>query len=402
MRAFVIAYLASLAVLTAVAIAGSALLFTQTAPESGAAAAAAPHAHNLVRWEIRHLPEKWLYEVGDLFTDPQDGQADDDVIREYMELVRRIEDHERTGRAPEQLAAALNRAADLENRVEDIIEGRVTAVLEDEGLTIGPPPFTDMEVIFPPVDFELDTSPTLLVTSPRDRIERGDSYLLSPGLDVETATDIEAESEAEGDESAIVVQTGGVAMYPSVINSGKDYQDLVNTVFHEWLHQHLILFPLGQSYLEGGDPRVLNESVASVAGRELAAEYFERYPDPTELRRGPPSPAESAGFDFRAEMRQLRLDVDELLADGKVDEAEALMGQRRDEFEDQGVYIRRINQAYFAFYGSYSDAAGSIDPIGPKLEELYTATGSPGDFIRALYGVTSRDDLDAALAAISD
>jgi hypothetical protein len=160
------------------------------------------------------------------------------------------------------------------------------------------------------------------------------------------------------------------------------------------------MFPLGQSYLEGGDPRVLNESVASVAGRELAAKYFERYEDPTEVRRGPTA-AEIAGFDFRAEMRQLRLDVDELLADGKVEEAEALMERKRDEFEEQGVYVRRINQAYFAFYGSYSDAAGSIDPIGPKLEELYAATGSPGDFIRALYDVTSREELDEAVAAAS-
>lgn len=63
-------------------------------------------------------------------------------------------------------------------------------------------------------------------------------------------------------------------------------------------------------------------------------------------------------FDFRgAEMRQTRLRVDELLAAGKINEAEQYMEMRR-QFWEYGYHIRKINQAYFVFYGSYNDEPG--------------------------------------------
>ena len=75
------------------------------------------------------------------------------------------------------------------------------------------------------------------------------------------------------------------------------------------------------------------------------------------------------------------------------------MAQKRDEFAGQGYYIRRLNQAYFAFNGSYADTPGSIDPIGPKLQKLFAQAGSPGRFIRLAQGMTTREDLDRLLAA---
>src|SRR3970282_427956 len=125
------------------------------------------------------------------------------------------------------------------------------------------------------------------------------------------------------------------------------------------------------------------------------AELFARrygLPGPQE----PPSPAPD-GFDFRTEMRALRLRVEELLADGRVEEAERLMGERRAEFEWKGVYIRRINQAYFAFHGSYADTPGSIDPIGPKLQSLRDRAGSAARFARLVRGLSSDADFDRLL-----
>ncbi len=97
-------------------------------------------------------------------------------------------------------------------------------------------------------------------------------------------------------------------------------------------------------------------------------------------------------------MRSLRLRVEELLAEGRVEEAESLMNEKRDEFEALGVYIRRINQAYFAFYGSYADTPGSIDPIGPKLQRLRDRSGSVAEFVLLARSLGSEADLDSLLA----
>jgi len=97
-------------------------------------------------------------------------------------------------------------------------------------------------------------------------------------------------------------------------------------------------------------------------------------------------------------MRALRLRVEELLAQGRVEEAERLMERKRDEFQEHGVYIRRINQAYFAFFGSYADTPTSIDPIGPKLQRLRDRAGSVTDFVRLARSLTSEADLDRLLA----
>ena len=192
-----------------------------------------------------------------------------------------------------------------------------------------------------------------------------------------------------------------------MINEGRSYERIVDTVFHEWLHQYLIFFPLGRSYLKGGEARTLNESVANIAGSELARLYFAKYgplepeaPVPTPGPSPAPSPAPGPvddPFDFGAEMRALRVDVEEMLADGRIKEAEALMERKRDEFEAKGRYIRRLNQAYFAFYGFYADTPASIDPIGPKLAALLEQAGSPGEFVRQASGITTQGELDRLL-----
>jgi hypothetical protein len=251
------------------------------------------------------------------------------------------------------------------------------------------------------------------VTSPRDRIELTHDYLLTPGLDRETAEQIETDAQQEPNTSALVVQAGGVALYPSVVQNLRDYNDLIDTVFHEWIHQYLVFYPLGSSYFRGSEQRTLNESIANLSGHELAALYFERYgeldlhPEPTPEPSEPtpeateeaalePEPSE-APFDFTTEMRALRVQVEEMLANGQIEEAEALMDQKRDEFEKEGVFIRKLNQAYFAFHGFYADSPGSIDPLGPKLQSLLERAGSPGDFLRELRGATTRADVDELL-----
>jgi hypothetical protein len=244
----------------------------------------------------------------------------------------------------------------------------------------------------------------VLAVSPRDRIALEDSYLLEPGLRREQFAGIEDKAESENGDtdgvSALVVGTGGVATYPSVLSADDDYAGMMDTAFHEWVHQYLTFFPLGRSYFEGGDVKTLNESVASLGGRELAARYFEKYEGLEEQGTPTTMPAASEEeFDFTEEMRSLRREVEALLAEGAVEEAEALMEARRLEFRDHGYVLRKINQAYFAFNGFYAFSPGSTDPIGPKLQTVFDQTGSPGDFLRAVRSVTSRVDLDQVVAA---
>lgn len=402
MRTATLAYAGITAALWAAVLGGAVGLYDATGPGDAIERAASAHGYNLLSWEARHLPEKWLYKLGHIFTSRTSD--DDAVLDRYFSLVDEIRDLSLEPGPPPRLAAAEAERASIENRAEDILEGRVTAILEEQGLTVGPPPFTEMSVVFPPVDFEFDQPPRVLVISPRDRIEYARSYLLNPGLSLDTVLSIEAQAEqgnvGESGVSALVVDTSGVSTYPSVVSSLDQYESLVDTIFHEWLHQYLLLYPLGRSYFAGAETRTLNESVANIAGHELARLYFQRFghlqpaPQPA-APAGTPAPS---AFDFTKEMRQLRVRVEELLAQGRITEAETLMSQKRDEFQRHGYYIRRLNQAYFAFHGSYADTPGSIDPIGPKLQALLQRAGSPGEFVRRVRGITSAGALDRLLS----
>ena len=388
MRIFLATYLAVVATLIALALVGGVAMYRAMGPDDAAEAAASDHEYNLLSWEIRHFPEKWLHKLQHAF----DGANGDDADQTICAYFR-----------PD----GSERPAQIENDVEDVIEGRVTAVLKDEGLALEPPLFNDLGLVFPPVDFELDATPRVLAVSPRERIELRDSYLLESQIPAEEIEAIErkAESENEGERgvSALVIRTGGFSSYPSVVFEDASYESLVETVFHEWLHSYLIFFPLGTSYFQSSEARTLNESVANIAGAELARRYFERH-DTLEATCGAapatpaptPSPAAPA-FDFTAEMRALRRRVEAMLAEGHVVDAEALMAAKRDEFESKGVFIRKLNQAYFAFHGFYADSAGSIDPIGPKLQTLLERAGSAGAFVRVASAITSRAELEEAL-----
>jgi hypothetical protein len=100
---------------------------------------------------------------------------------------------------------------------------------------------------------------------------------------------------------------------------------------------------------------------------------------------------------------KLRGEVDALLAQGKVDEAEALMEQRREELADAGYFIRKINQAYFAYlnlYAGETGSAASTDPIGPKVDELRSRSATLKQFVDVVGSVTNVRELNAALQSL--
>jgi hypothetical protein len=93
--------------------------------------------------------------------------------------------------------------------------------------------------------------------------------------------------------------------------------------------------------------------------------------------------------------------VDEMLAEGKIEEAESYMEERRQFFWEHGYrHIRKLNQAYFAFYGAYGDVPGGAageDPVGAAVRELRARSDTLLDFVEAISWVTSWEGLQELL-----
>jgi hypothetical protein len=95
-------------------------------------------------------------------------------------------------------------------------------------------------------------------------------------------------------------------------------------------------------------------------------------------------------------MNETRVTVDELLAEGKVEEAEIYMEEQRALFVANGYAIRKLNQAYFAFYGGYQSGApgvGGEDPIGPAVQAIRDASPSIYEWIVTMRDITTREQL---------
>ncbi len=357
--------------------------------------------YNAAWWVVRNAPNKWLYKAGALFRDGLSETEKNDRVVRFFDLNRRIEAMERVvadPRTPDaesaelliELDAARDERDGIENSVEDILEGRLTAVLEDLGLESSPLGDHGPELVWPPVDFEFDGPPGVLVVSPRERIAVESQRLVRGDMTVEEKEALE-ESYRPKDRSALVAGVSGVSTYPATIPPDAEYLATLQTIAHEWLHHHLFFSPLGRRYFESDDLTTLNETVANMAGKEIGAMVAERYPLTT-------PDADALDVDLRQELRDLRVRVEALLAEGRVDEAEALMEERRRYLADHGYYYRKINQAFFAFHGRYADTPASIDPIGPKLQLLREHSEDVAAFVRAASRLTSEADLDALLA----
>ncbi len=366
-----------------------------------------PKEFNFGHWEMRHLPDKWVYLAGRRLRGGLSGEEEDERLGRYLVLSARIRTMERslggTDAPSQDLLGRLRHERDgLENDVEAIIEGRLTSVLEETGLESSLPLFPDARWVFPPVDVEFNAPPLVLNVSRRDRIELVEQRPLEPGLSLQDVEVLEQTAERDGERSALVESISGVATYPSIVASRGDYELLVETVAHEWVHHYLFFKPLGRRALANLELQTLNETVADLAGLELAALLVERYPLAPDAASqlealSPPEPA----VDVDAVLRRLRIDVEMLLAAGKVEDAETLMAQRRQELADAGVVFRKINQAFFAFRSVYAGNPASIDPVGGKIETLRERMGSVGAFLRAASRLTSEAELDALLAGLS-
>jgi len=286
-----------------------------------------------------------------------------------------------------------------EDLVENILRQQVEEILVEEGIAFDLPLLGRQ--VFPPVEFEFQGSPLLLVISRRERIETLDQISLVPTLRLTEVEELERRTDELG-VSSLVVPTGGMGSYPPIIPETSPLPSVIGGVIHEWAHNYLYFYPLGQHYSDSQELITMNETVASLVEEELSLLLEERYyPEIYAQRMEATSEAEekveSGEFDFNAFMRETRLKVDELLATGEVEEAEAYMEERRKELVEKGYYIRKLNQAYFAFHGSYATAPTSVSPIGGQLSELRERSPSLAHFLRTVAQMKSHQDLLEAL-----
>ncbi len=291
---------------------------------------------------------------------------------------------------------------------EGILQGEVSQVASNLGLTtLGQP--------IPSVLYHMTSVPDALIVSPRNVIEQTANISITPGLAADEQTALEDRVMKGLNVSALVVPIGGVGVYPTMIMRTTDISWLTSTIGHEWTHNFLEFRPLGLLYDKTPELRTMNETTADIVGGEIGAQVLKLFypnihaslmpsldislislpfdhPDPGSIPRPP--------FDFRAEMHTTRVNVDAMLAKGQIAQAEAYMEMRRQIFVQNGYDIRRLNQAYFAFYGAYADVPGGAageDPVGPAVRALRAQSKSLADFLNRISWMTSFAELKQAV-----
>ncbi|MBC7878759.1 MAG: hypothetical protein H7Y59_16430 [Anaerolineales bacterium] len=294
------------------------------------------------------------------------------------------------------------RQTELAPFAESILQDQVSQILTELGLTaIGQP--------VPNVWYHATPLPLALIVSPRDRIEQTANVSLETDLTVDEQVALEDRVDQGLNTSSLVVHIGGVGVYPTMVMRSTDMNWVLNTIAHEWIHNYLTLRPLGFFYNGSPELRTMNETTASIAGNEIGGLVIERfYPElirashpPLSLISAPfdhPEPGDflRPPFDFRAEMNKTRVTADTLLAEGKIEEAEAYMESRRLVFLKNGYLLRKINQAYFAFHGAYADTPGGAagqDPVGPAVRALREQSESLADFVNTISWMTDFEQL---------
>lgn len=298
------------------------------------------------------------------------------------------------------------RQAELAPFAESILQSQLSEALSQMGLsTIGQP--------LPPVLYHNSPTPLALIVSPRSKIQQLANISILPTLTLDQQVKLEDDVAASLDVSTLVVPVGGVGVYPTMVMETTNLAWMLDTIAHEWTHNYLTLRPLGINYSKTPELRTMNETTASIAGNEVGTYVLQQYypellasssnrdltpfhismPPSNRLDQSPP-------FDFRAEMHETRVTADKLLDEGKIEEAEAYMEQRRLFFWQNGFLLRKLNQAYFAFHGAYADVPGGAageDPVGPAVRALRAQSSSLADFINTISWMTSFEQLQKAI-----
>lgn len=367
---------------------------------------------DFLSWEVNAVAAKvaGVLANNDAFLDEAGRQQ---VVLDYLSLIQQSQQIESeinqiytdptvedtvgaTAVLQSQLTQLRSEISALQPVAEAIVQDQVGQILvEEEFGVLGQP--------WPPVMMQMTPLPSLLIISPRDRIERIYGVSLIPGLSVAEMDALETAIFEQLNLSALVVPIGGLGTYPAMIMETSSINWLTEVTAHEWSHHWLTFFPVGWNY---SDPqvRIINETIASIFDQEIGSRVIERYypehvPPPVPPAAPPTAELtvpEPPVFDYGAELAATRIHAEELLAMGDIEGAEAYMEAQRQVFLENGYGIRKLNQAYFAFYGAYAAVPGATgsDPTGPMLRDIQASTSSPREFMETVAPIRTFADLE--------
>lgn len=373
---------------------------------------------NFVSWVVSALVDKFSNATLGLehFID-DDKQAE--IVLEYLNQIGEVENLEfrleelnsdpnlrkRTG----EIAAVDARLQEESERMhqygriaESILQNQTERSLVTMGFGVG-------GQLFPPLLFKVTDLPLNLIVSPRESISTLRSISLKAGMDVLQKEALEEAVYEQFDLSALVEPVGGIGAYPTMVMRTRSINWLTEVIAHEWFHNYLTFFPLGVRYFDNDRMRSINETTANLAGKEAGRQvmihFYPAYVSMYYLPGRDPATVLPEGrqeaFNYRKQMRETRLVVDYLLSIGQVKRAESYMDQRREFFWENGYRLRKLNQAYFAFYGSYNDTPGGgasgSDPVGPAVQQLRTRSTGLKSFIDQVKKIRSFEELLAEL-----
>jgi hypothetical protein len=332
---------------------------------------AADQAWSVVAWEGAQLPSAVSLAVAETARPSSKSDAES-ILQAYLDGLRSASD-----RGTEELRLA--------------IAAEIARGLRADGVL----PFG--AGVFPPVLFTFDRPPRALIVSPRSVIRVAYSELLIPDASPDRVEALEAQI-SRLNLSALVVEIGGIATYPTLIPPDTPPSFVLQTVAHEWTHTQLFATPLGQAYSLKAEARAINETTADLVGSEIGGSLARALGPASRSAQPAPQAPSSSGPSLQAQLREVRRAVDQLLAEGDVDGAEAFMEEARQSLVAQGYQIRKLNQAYFAFYGSYAEGpgAGGSTEIPDRLRALRARSANLGDFLARVARITSLEDLRAA------
>ena len=304
----------------------------------------------------------------------------------------------REERLRSDLADKVARRNILAPYVEQVLQDQINSALIGLDMSLG-------GQLVPPVLYRSEPNSMALIVSPRDEVRQVANLLLIRGLELDQIITMEEKIEDNLDLSALVVGVGGVGLYPSMIIETPNLDWMIHVISHEWTHNYLTIRPLGAAYNNSPEMTTINETIADLSADDIQQRVFQLYypeylspelvPDqfsndedqPVDIQ--PLDTLEPPVFDFREQMHITRLEVDRLLVEGRIDEAESYMELRREFFWKNGYNIRKLNQAYFAFHGSYAaDPGGAADQegagLGSLLRDLKAGSTSYREFMQSV------------------
>lgn len=368
--------------------------------------------YSILGWELENVSDKWIYKLNTIgSSDSVPNELYHSAITEYISLTNRLsyleselanhEPNNKTESIYNDTASTLMQDIEstrisivsIRDKIEEFLESAISAEIQthDIGYT-GP-----MGLHLPPVDFRLTYSPKVLIISPRNRIDMMESILIRSDIKQKEILSIESTIKKTHQLSPYIANTGGLATYPSTISHKTSIRNIINTAAHEWLHHYLFFKPLGQSYWSTNTMRSINETTANIFAKEISDTIY------SALRNSGLDDINYEHtdrkvhkinnlFDFRMEMRITRLEVEKMLSNDNIEAAEEYMENRRQYFIANGYYLRVLNQAYFAFHGTYADSPSSISPIYSQLITIRSASNSLNEFISQVSSISNHED----------